>query len=362
MNDGLDYIACNACYGQGGLGAALAELVETARARDELAGYFASLSKAGDALGVDISLTQWRRLFCIPPLRYRHAWRDFLAGELFDRAVAAQLGQGDRFIGFNGRALHSFRRARALGYRELALEAGTPHIDLVWRRHREAYKRYPFDQTWVCALTRRKYAQEYEIADTILYQSEYTRQSLIDAGIPERKLQRRTQPVAARFAPPVHRADQPGFVVVSIGRLQVSKGIPVLIEAFGMVDDPSAELILIGGAATDGMERYLKARIAADPRIKIRPGDPLPHLHRADVLVHPSFEDGLALAPLEALACGVPVIVTEDTGMKDSVIEGSNGYIIPTGNAAAIVERINEIRRKPLRGTFPTIHRSAAPR
>jgi len=355
----LEIISCNACYGQGGLGAALAELVETARASGQLAGYFSSQSKAGDPLGHDIPLAQWRGLFRVPPLRYRHAWRDYLAGELFDRAVASRLTPCDRLIGFNGRALHTFLRARALGCHELVLESGTPHIEQVWQRHIEAHALYPFDQTWVCSATRRKYIQEYEIADIILYQSDYTRKSLIDAGIPEHKLQRRTQPVAPRFAPPAQWPQNGPFVVVCVGRLQVSKGIPVLIDAFGQIPDPKAELILIGGAATDGMERYLKACVAADPRIKIRPGDPIPHLHRADVLAHPSFEDGLALAPLEALACGVPVIVTEDTGMKESVIEGVNGFIVPRGNVAALVEKMNEIRQNPLRGSFPTVHSSA---
>ena len=80
--------------------------------------------------------------------------------------------------------------------------------------------------------------------------------------------------------------------------------------------------------------------ITREPRIKIRPGDPLPVLHTADVFVNPSYQDGLGYAPLEALACNVPVIVTEDTGMKESVVDGQNGYIIPTGDGAALLDRL----------------------
>jgi glycosyltransferase involved in cell wall biosynthesis len=74
----------------------------------------------------------------------------------------------------------------------------------------------------------------------------------------------------------------------------------------------------------------------------------LPHLQQADVYVHPSYEDGFAYAPMEALACGVPVIVTQDTGMKEHVNEGVNGFVIPTGNVAAIAERLKAIRHTPL--------------
>jgi len=64
---------------------------------------------------------------------------------------------------------------------------------------------------------------------------------------------------------------------------------------------------------------------AEDRRITISPGDPLPHLLRAAVCVHDSYEDGFAYAPAEALACGVPVIVSEDTGMKDLVDPAAPG-------------------------------------
>ena len=68
------------------------------------------------------------------------------------------------------------------------------------------------------------------------------------------------------------------------------------------------------------------------------------------VCVHPSFTDGFGLAPAEALACGVPVIVTEDTGMKELVEEGVNGYIVPTGSWEAILERLKHLRSRTMKG------------
>jgi glycosyltransferase involved in cell wall biosynthesis len=79
------------------------------------------------------------------------------------------------------------------------------------------------------------------------------------------------------------------------------------------------------------------------------PSDPLAHLQQADVLVHPSWEDGFAYAPMEALACGVKVIVTEDTGMKEHVQQGETGYVVPTGDWRAILEclkRLGQAKRR----------------
>ena len=125
----------------------------------------------------------------------------------------------------------------------------------------------------------------------------------------------------------------------------------VLIEAWRRIGDPQTTLTLVGGTprrpwigicAVSGRGR--SDRIAS--------GDPLPYLHRADVLVHPSYEDGLALSPLEALACGVPVLVTQDTGMKEYDIGGRNGFVLPTGDVDALVEHLELLRSRPLRGTF----------
>ena len=96
------------------------------------------------------------------------------------------------------------------------------------------------------------------------------------------------------------------------------------------------------------MDRWLRE----DSRVRLRAGDPLPLLADADCLVHPTYEDGFALAPMEALHCGIPVIVSADTGMKDYVVEGRNGFVIPTGAWEPILETLQRIAKNPLRGTF----------
>jgi len=140
---------------------------------------------------------------------------------------------------------------------------------------------------------------------------------------------------------------------VYVGRLQVTKGLIDLFDAFATIEDRDAELLLVGGTATRAMERYIAQRAAVDGRFRFCPGDPLPALNRADVLVHPSYEDALALGPLEALACGLPVIVSEDTGMKEFVVEGETGYVVPTGDVGALTAAMRRVQENPLHGVLP---------
>ena len=81
----------------------------------------------------------------------------------------------------------------------------------------------------------------------------------------------------------------------------------------------------------------------------------MPYYHQADVLVHPTFEDALGLAPLEAMACGVPVVVTEDTGMKEYVVGGTNGYVLPTANVDALIGQLKLLVTNPLKDKFEPV-------
>ncbi len=69
--------------------------------------------------------------------------------------------------------------------------------------------------------------------------------------------------------------------------------------------------------------------------------DDVPQLLRdGDVLILPSAQDGFGSVVLEAMACGLPVIVSNRVGAKDWVKDGVNGFIFPFGNREALEERM----------------------
>ena len=341
-------IACSAPYGGGGLGQHLAQVVEEARQREALQHYFAFAIKPGDAVGTALPLPALPWILNYTPLRFSPGGKNHFGNELFDRAVAARLTLGESYVGFVGQSLRSFRQARHLGYKTLELEAANSHVCNVVRQHAKAFRQYKVEtQSWLNKIQCRKTQHEYEMADVIVVASEYTRQSFLAEGFLPEKLRLRRLLTHPRFQPSATRSGDGIFRVVYTGSLTVMKGIPVLLEAFSRISG-KAELVLVGGWTSRSMKQYLKDWQAREPRLKIAPGDPLPYLHQADVYVHPSYEDGWAYAPAEALACGVPVIVTEDTGMKELVQEGINGYVIPTGDWEAILERLEQCRKSPL--------------
>ena len=255
----------------------------------------------------------------------------------FEQQIADSLPIGpDTGMFFAGRALQPMTAARSIGYDTIELVSPTSHISNVLHQHKTAASISGFNDTWLSTATHDRILKEYEEADRIYVHSDYVRQSFIQRGIPAEKLERTWLVPNPRFVAPAQNLRREGFQVAYVGRLDSSKGIHLLVDAFKDVAMPDWRLVLVGGWTTRAMKKYITGVCDTDARITAAPGDPLPVLHRSNVLVHPSFEDGFAYAPLEALCTGIPVIVTEDTGMKEFVVSGDNGFVVPTGDVEAL--------------------------
>lgn len=341
-------LACNAPYGQGGLGQHFAQLVEQSRTRGLLDRYYAPGLKPEDQAGIRLEKKRWQDwVVQYTPIRFSRGWRNYLYNEFFDSQVAGVLHSPvRRFMGFAGMSLRSFRRASHIGADMLELVAATSHVQKLRQRHARAEEQLSISGSWLNGAQRRKTLQEYEVADTIHVHSDYTRQSFRDAGVPEEKLERTYLCVASRFQPPDQRPTDETFRVVYVGRVEATKGVPLLLEAFSALPTDEKHLTLVGNWSTRSMRKYMEPWLA-DDRIRLAPGDPLPVLQDADALVHPTYQDGFGYAPMEALACGVPVIVTEDTGMKEYIREDETGYVVPTGRVPPIVDRLERLRQQP---------------
>ena len=348
-------IACRSAFAQGGLGQHFAQLVEESRASNQLTAYYSHTIKPGDeGIGRTIEYVKLRRLKKFTPLRYYPAWVSYLGETIFDKRVASALrDRAEVFMGFVGKSLNTFGKARQMGFKQLELVAANSHVRNIERLHKEAAKQLGINDTWLNEALIQKTLKEYEQADFIYTHSEYTRQSLINEGISPEKLKSTQLKVDGRFVPPRLKPEDGLFRVVYIGRVDSTKGVPLLLKAFSKLSQQNARLTLVGGWSSRRMKQYMSGWIQKDERIQMAPGDPLIPLQEADVCVHPTYEDGFAYAPMEALACGVPVIVTEDTGMKEHVTEGKNGFITKTGSWEELLDRMEHLIRYPLARTAP---------
>jgi len=351
-------LTCNSPYGCGGLGQHFAQLVEESRSEGTLRTYYTPRPRTNDAKGRQVSRRKWLDLLVrYTPVRWSLSWQTLLYSDVFDRHVAGLLTGADAsladasLMGFSGECLHCFNRAERVGFDTLELVSPTSHVSNVKRQHAESMNRHNLGGSWLSGTIERKMLQEYEKADLIYVHTDYTRRSFLEAGIPATKLRRTHLLVHPRFQPPPERPDDDTFHIAYVGRVDVTKGIPLLLEAYDRLPIKNKQLTLVGGWSTRSMRKYIEKWLARDLNIRVAPGDPLETLQKAHALVHPTYEDGFGYAPMEALATGLPVIATQDTGMKEYIREGENGYVVPTGDQDAVVDRLVALCRAPLATT-----------
>ncbi|MDB1086296.1 glycosyltransferase [Streptomyces sp. ACA25] len=142
-------------------------------------------------------------------------------------------------------------------------------------------------------------------------------------------------------------------LVVCVGRLCRQKGQDLLLRAWPEVTArvPGARLALVGDGPS---QATLRAAAPAGVVFAGATGDPLPWYAAADVVVQPSRWEGMALAPLEAMACGRPVLVTDVSGARESLPPGrADTCLVPPGNLPALSGALAALLLDPgLRGAL----------
>jgi len=282
----------------------------------------------------------WRRL--PKPLR-RLGRPHYFVSELFDRQARRRLEPCDILIGWSGFSMKTLRRAKEFGAK-IILERGSSHILTQTSLLKEEYLAQGLEPVLAHPRIVAKELQEYREADYISVPSSFARQSFLDQGLPADKLL--VVPYGAdlgQFRP------GPGagktFRAVFAGRICLRKGVHYLLKAFAELNLPEAELVLAG--EVDGEMKPFLARYSRRVRWlgKLSREELAKVFRESSVLVMPSIEEGLALVQVQALAAGVPLICTPNSGGADLIEPGEQGFIVPVRDEAAIQERLLELYR-----------------
>lgn len=330
--DRLLVATCPTGFGGGGLGQHLAKVVSDGKADGHVV---RTICQYGLDDPSDIVDSRWESmLFRFPPLRFRPDLRVWLRHVVFDRIAAGRIRECDTLVAFMGGAYRSFLAARAAGARRLVLEMPNSHPANVIEMHRRAHAMHPLEHSWMNDRFRRRVERELAMADEIRANSEYTAESAIRMGADPSKIVRRHLPSDPRFGR-IERAPEQGTrTIVFVGSLSVVKGVPFLVDRFRELPGDDLRLVLFGGWSSRGMRRFLERARSRDPRISWECGDPARVLRYASLAVHPSWEDGWGYAPSEAMDAGLPVLVSDQTGMKERLADLPQ-CVLPTGNAVA---------------------------
>ena len=147
--------------------------------------------------------------------------------------------------------------------------------------------------------------------------------------------------------------DTYGKHVLFIGRLDAVKGVPLLLQAFAAVRarHPDAQLTLVGdGPARAALEAQAVTLGITEATTFIgyrAQGEVAALMEQADMLVLPSFAEGLPVVLMEALASRIPVIATPVAGVSELVRDGETGLLVPPGDVDGLEDALGRLLADP---------------
>jgi glycosyltransferase involved in cell wall biosynthesis len=194
-------------------------------------------------------------------------------------------------------------------------------------------------------------------------QSAFAERSLIEHGVEPGRIFRMPLGVDAGRFRPAEGPRPPGpFRALFAGHMSVRKGVHHLIAGWQEAALPEAELVFVGVAK----DKYILDLVSRQPAgIRYLGFVPNARLHEtyqsADVFVFPSLAEGGVYVIYEALACGLPCIVSANAG--SAVRDGIEGFVVPVGDTAAIADRLRRLAEdEPLRRRMAVAARARAER
>lgn len=184
--------------------------------------------------------------------------------------------------------------------------------------------------------------------DRVLACSRWVQEELGRNGVTAEPLPLPVPPPGASF----RRAPAPEPLLVYCGRLEVEKGVPLLLRAFARLRErvPAARLRIVGQgsqrAALEELAGSLGLGAAVTFRGWVAPAQLDAELADAWALAVPSlWAEPLGLVAREAIVRGVPVVASADGGLGETVEHGVTGLLFPNGDEAALLERLEAIAR-----------------
>lgn len=126
------------------------------------------------------------------------------------------------------------------------------------------------------------------------------------------------------------------FVLLLIGNDWRNKGIPVLLDALAQLRELRVDLLFVSSEDPEPLHAFVSSN-ALDGRVRVLPPrkDVEFYYAAADAYVGPSLEDTFALPPAEAMACGLPAIVSAANGTSEIITNGVDGMILNDARDAA---------------------------
>lgn len=132
------------------------------------------------------------------------------------------------------------------------------------------------------------------------------------------------------------------FLLASVGEINANKNHGVVIRALAELNDPNVYYVMIGKGELEASHKELIAKLGLSDRVKLLGfREDVPEIYSvSDLCVFPSIREGLGVAAIEGMACGLPLLVADNRGTRDYAKEGEGAFVCAYDDVHGFAEAI----------------------
>lgn len=247
----------------------------------------------------------------------------------------------DIYVLWSGVSLWSIKRIRQHNPKaKIIIERGSSHI-----QKQDELLQMIYDKKIIDKYVLNIELQEYALADYISVPSLFAKQSFIEKGIPESKLLLNNYGVDLSdfyMINNISNLDKNKLVLGYAGTISARKNINGIINSIKELVDEGyqLQLNLVGTIDASTFDTKLLNHSFINYKNKIPQKELVRFYNSIDIFIQNSIEEGLSMVILQAMACGKPIIATENSGAADFVENGIEGFVIPIMSNSDLKEKI----------------------
>jgi glycosyltransferase involved in cell wall biosynthesis len=266
---------------------------------------------------------------------YINSFFDFFASK------KVEYKKSDIIVGWAGASKITFLKSKKFGRSIKILERGSSHIQFQNDILLEEYNLLGLKTYGISNKLIQRELEEYSLADYISVPSKFAKNSFIKLGIDKKKLIQIPYGVNLDEFKPGKKNDNV-FRIISVGSVSVRKGNIYLLKAFSDLNLKNSELIFVGPIDYE-MNKIIRPYLN-NLKIKFLGRKPQQSLRKfyinSSIFVINSIEEGLAMVQAQAMACGLPIISTTNSGGEDIIDNNKNGFICNIRDVEQLKEKI----------------------
>ena len=270
---------------------------------------------------------------------------------LYDIMVSRHLKKSDLLIAWPQVSLNSIKKMKKKGG-VVHLEYPMIHINEHMRIMRGEYKKWKteFKKTTnlFSSFMIRRINDEINLADKIFLLSSYARKTFNEQGIVDEKIVNRKIRIDTNWFHPAISSRSDQFIILFVGRIDMMKGVHYLLQVFNSCDFKDSELWLAGNISPE-IDNFIDVNDKNGIRfLGYQEGEQLKKLYQqASIMVLSSIQESFGMVILEAMACGLPVIASKNSGGPDIIEHGVNGYIYDPFDTVTLKKYIERLHANP---------------